>query len=205
MYWCKLFRWTKQLTNGNVAHLLLLQLLPLTRVKNGTLEDTQMPFLSYTVKSSQLLNHNLHSLPTYLLWKWIAFQKNTGTREMQWTFSSDTQSQTRVYVCVGVHVYNILSKEKFLKLVSAAARVMAMFGRTYAYEQLFIWMNNEDTTTVKIHQYTITVHIYEQHYDWLLHGIDALSGEYQTCDQKVMGSISGPASLRSDLWQVILH
>ena len=136
---CKLSLWVKQLTADNVAHFSSLH--SLSRVESQRLKDYS-DILSRLLKEFERRLEEFRVLaPQFSLFATpFAVEVDDVSEEVQMEVL-DLQCDTvlkQKYTHVGVpDFYKFLPREKFPKLVSDAARHMAMFGSTYVCEQFF--------------------------------------------------------------------
>lgn len=139
---CKLTLWAKQLLNGNLAHFSTLASIGTVKQpclkeyaeKVGKLRDEfDRRFQDFTALEPQFL---LFTNP-------FAVEVDSVSEDIQMELlelQCDTVLKQK-FQDIGVpDFYQYLGQEKFPKLFSACARVLAMFGSTYVCEQFFSTM-----------------------------------------------------------------
>ena len=126
----------RQLTAGNVAHFSTL-----SRVESQCLKDYSN-ILSRLLKEFERSFEEFRALgPQCSLFATPFAVEVDGVSEVVQMEMLNLQCDTvlkQKYTDVGVpDFYKFLLPEKFMKLVSVAASIMAMFGSTYVCEQIF--------------------------------------------------------------------
>jgi len=136
---CKLSLWAKQLAAGNLAHLSSLQVV--SEVEAQRLKDNEDVVSELLAEFDRRFQEFKDLEPQFALFATpFAVDAESISEEVQMellNLQCDTVLKQK-YTDVGVpEFHTFLSREKYPKLVSAAAEIMAMFGSTYVCEQFF--------------------------------------------------------------------
>ena len=143
----KLRLWIKQLGKGNLAHFSTLKSLgkveaeclkEYTNLLSNLLQQFDVRFADFEALEPQF---RLFSMP-------FAVEIDTVAEELQMELMElqcDTVLKQKYAEVEIPEFYTFLSRERFPKLLSAAARIIAMFGSTYTCEQFFSSMKVNKT------------------------------------------------------------
>ena len=143
----KLRLWIKQLGKGNLAHFSTLKSLGKVEAEclkeyinllSNLLQQFDVRFADFEVLEPQF---RLFSMP-------FAVEIDTVAEELQMELvelQCDTVLKQKYAEVEIPEFYTFLSRERFPKLLSAAVRIIAMFGSTYVCEQFFSSMKVNKT------------------------------------------------------------
>ena len=143
----KLRLWIKQLGKGNLAHFSTLKSLrkveaeclkEYTNLLSNLLQQFDVRFADFEVLEPQF---RLFSMPFAVKIDTVAEELQMELVELQ----CDTVLKQKYAEVEIPEFYTFLSRERFPKLLSAAARIIAMFGSTYVCEQFFSSMKVNKT------------------------------------------------------------
>ena len=143
----KLRLWIKQLGKGNLAHFSTLKYLgkveakclkEYTNLLSNLLQQFDVRFADFEVLEPQF---RLFSMPFAVKIYTVAEELQMELVELQ----CDTVLKQKYAEVEIPEFYTFLSQERFLKLLFAAARIIAMFRSTYVCEQFFSSMKVNNT------------------------------------------------------------